>query len=486
MGRMGRAARAALRGGVAAVAMAALAGQAVAHSLTDTLVLAYDHSRILEQQRALLRVEDENVAIAVSRLKPTLDFFASISQDYTRFNDSTTGDLSASLGVTMNWLLLDGGARAARIGAAKEVVLATRFALLSAEQDVLLNAAIAHLNLRLSARVVEVRQSNVRLVTQQLRAAEDRFEVGEVTRTDVALARSRLALARSQLAAAEGSVALAREVYELAVGHDHGAGGLSVPPAPALPPSEDRAKALALQVNPSIRSLQHQVTATRLLAQAAERDRLPTVSLNGSVTRSGPRAGTPEVRDVFGTVVSPAVPGGPVDNASIGLRTDMPIYRGGALSAASRQSQQRVAAAAAQLAQQGRIVSETVGRAWANLSIAQAQVGAFDQQVRAAQLAFEGFREEALLGARTTLDVLDAEQELLDARVARLEAATNVQIAVYQLLAAVGLLTVDHLGLGVESFDPTLYYEAVRTAPPVSPSPLGDNVDRVLRRFGRP
>lgn len=462
-----------------ALALVVLPGGATAHSLTDTLILAYDHSRILDQQRALLRVEDENVAQAVARLKPTLSFFAEASRTFTNPGDAAS---SASLGLTLNWVFLDGGQRAFRIGAAKEAVLAARHGLTSVEQQVLLDAVTAHLNLRLTRRVVDVRRSNVRLITQQLRAAEDRFEVGEVTRTDVALAQSRLALAQSQLAAAEGSVAIAQEAYALAVGRRHDAGGLSVPPAPALPPSLERAQALALQVNPSIRSLQHQVTAARLLAEASERDRLPQLSLQGNVARRGPNEGRP-AQVVGGIVVDPGTPGGPIDTATIGLRADMPIYRGGALSSASRQSRQRVAAVSAQLGQQGRIVAEAVGRAWAQLSISQAQVRAFDQQVRAAQLAFEGFREEALLGARTTLDVLDAEQELLDARTSRLEAATQVQVQVYAVLASIGLLTTEHLGLAVQRYDPSLYYGAVRTAPPVSPSPLGDNVDRVLDRF---
>ncbi|MBM2576739.1 TolC family outer membrane protein [Jannaschia sp. Os4] len=485
----------ALRATVAGAALLLGAAAAQAHSLTDSLVLAFDESQLLEEQRALLRANDEDVAIAVARLKPTLDFFASVSRS---FSDPGTAETSAQLGITLNWLLADGGGRAFRIGASKEVVLAARWGLVAVEQQVLLNAATAHLNLRLARRVVEVRQSNVRLITQQLRAAEDRFEVGEVTRTDVALARSRLALARAELAAAQGDVEIAEEVYALAVGHRHDGGGLTVPAAPQLPPSLERAQALALQVNPNIRSLQHQVTAQRLLAEAAVSDRLPTISLNGSVTRSGPVAGSPAtpganlpVLDQFGlptgnSVVipgSPARSGGAVDNATIGLRADMPIYRGGALSAASRQARQRVSAVQAQLGQQGRVVSEGVGRAWAGLSIAQAQVTAFDQQVEAAQLAFEGFREEALLGARTTLDVLDAEQELLDARTARLQAATQVQIQVYTVLASIGLLTTEHLGLAVETYDPELYSRAVRTAPPVSPSPLGDKLDRVLRRY---
>ena len=455
-------------GALAATAALALPATGWAQSLTDALILAYESSPLLAQQRNLLRVQDEDVAVAVSALRPTINYLAE-----TQLSDTFSGPLGttgsqtvSTLGLTLDFLLLDGGRRAFNIGAAKEAVLAARWQLVQVEQDVLGDAVDAYLALALAVRTVDVRESNLRLLETQLEAAEDRFEVGEVTRTDVAIAQSRLAAAQSLLAAARGQVDIAREQYRLATGELPTGTLAPLPPMPALPPTLDRAQALAVQVAPTIKALQHNVVAGELLVQLREANRLPQVALSGQVGLSS--NDRPE-------------------SAAIGISGTGPIYTGGQLSALSRQATAQVNATRAQLAQQARLVTNAVGQAWSALEVARVQVMASDEQIRAAQLAFEGFREEASLGARTTLDVLDAEQELLDARVLRLEAETQLQGAFYDVLAAIGLLTTDHLGLNVERYDPTAYYNAVRTAPATAPglSSQGNRLDRVLSRFGR-
>lgn len=443
-----------------AIALGAIGG-ARAESLTDTLIQSYRNSPQLEQQRALLRAADEDVAIAVSALRPTLNAQASVSKTVTDTLPTATG---ASLSLILDYTLVDGGQRFLRIGAAKEAVLAGRYGLIQAEQQILLNGASAYLNLLQSLRNVDLRESNLRLLQQQLRAARDRFEVGEVTRTDVTIAEARLAAAQSLLANARGQVDIQRETYRLITGRMP-TGRLSAPPpSPQLPPTIDRAQALALQVHPLITAAQHEVTAATLLADAAEADRLPSINLGGSLGIDR-RVGEP--------------------SASLSVTGSIPIYNGGRLSALNRRAIANAQASRAALAQQARTVSEGVGRAYALLRIARAQITASKQQVRSAQLAFEGFREEALLGARTTLDVLDAEQELLDARTAALQAEIDAQLAVYQVLASIGLMTTDHLGLSVERYDPSAYYNLVSNAPAISPSAQGGRLDSVLRRFGR-
>lgn len=452
----------------AATALAlCLAAPTFAQTLSDALVQAYRSSPILEQQRFLLRATDEDVAIAVSALRPIISFQANI--DRTSVNTDITGTQTssdASLALVLDYTLLDGGQRHLRISAAKESVLGARFGLLQFEQQVLLNAVTAYLELRLAARIIDVSENNLRLITQQLRAAEDRFEVGEVTRTDVALAQSRLAASRSALAAARGQLDVSREAYRLAVG-ELPSGALSGPIAtPDLPPSVERAQALALQINPLISQQQHSITALTLLANATAADRLPTISLNGAVSRTRSQ----------------------VDAATVGITGSVPIYTGGQLPAIQRQAVAQAQAARSSLGQISREVVNGVGNSWAGLEVARAQIVATREGVRAARLAFEGFREEALLGARTTLDVLDAEQDFLDAQVDLLQAESDAQVAVYNVLAAIGLLTTDHLGLSVERYNPADYYNAVSNAPQsteIAPTTRGGRLDSVLRRFRR-
>ncbi|MEM7491619.1 MAG: TolC family outer membrane protein, partial [Pseudomonadota bacterium] len=429
----------------------------------DALIQAYRSSPVLEQQRFLLRVEDENVAIAVSALRPTVSFATSYGKVRTSSNVNTATSTTASLGLVLEYTLVDSGQRHLRIGAEKESVLAARFNLIDVEQDVLLSAVDAYLSLREAILAVDVSESNLRLLEEELRATQDRFEVGEVTRTDVAIAESSLAASLSALAAARGSVDIARELYRQAIGVLPEGQLAAPPPPPDLPPTLERAQALALQIHPLITSAQHDITALRLLADLAEAERLPTVGLSSDFSVSRPDTVT----------------------AGVSVTGSVPIYTGGALSALNRQAIATAQAARANLNTIARAITQGVGTAWAELEIARAQIVATTEGVRAARLAFEGFQEEARLGARTTIDVLDAEQDLIDARLALIEAETAADLAVYSVLDAVGLLTTDHLGLNVERYDPTQYYNAVANAPAVSPSPHGSRLDRVLRRFGR-
>ena len=458
-----------MRARLAATALAALlALPAAAESLSDALVQAYRSSPSLEQQRYLLRATDEDVAVAVSALRPTVSFQADFSKalNFQNLRNRVTST-NGALSLVLDYTLLDGGQRALRLSAAKEAVLAARYRLVQFEQSVLLDAITAYLDLRLAALTVDVRESNLRLINQQLSAARDRFEVGEVTRTDVALAQSRLATAESLLAAARGAVDVQREAYRRTIGR-FPVGALSAPPSlPELPATVERAQQLALQIHPLISAGQHDVTAFVLLADARAADRLPTIGLRGSVARNRPA----------------------IDNTQVGVTGSVPIYTGGRLSALQRQAAAQANATRSQLGQTSREIVDGVGQSWASLEVARAQILATREGVRAAELAFEGFREEAQLGARTTLDVLDAEQELLTARTTLLQAESDAQFAVYAVLASIGLLTTEHLGLSVERYDVTDYYNAVSNAPrsPIGtqPSAQGSRLDSVLQRFGR-
>ncbi|MBK1635248.1 transporter [Rhodovulum adriaticum] len=449
----------------AALAASMLAGGAAARAetLTDALIAAYKNSHLLEQNRAVLRAADEDVAQAVAALRPVIQF--SMDATYTDGNRKgpTVGTTvtSASADVTASLTLYDGGSNRLAIDAAKENVMATRAALIGVEQNVLLAAVQAYMDVFAAIQNASLAENNVRVLTQQLRATEDRFEVGEVTRTDVSLAQSRLAAARSNLVAAQGALANAREAYRRAVGK-YPAGLSGIPSLPSLPKSTSSARDIAVRSHPDILQAQHNVTAAELNVARAKAAQGPSLSANAGLTAEDD--------------------GG--EYGFVGLSLSQTIYAGGGLYAAERQARANAERARAALLQSVRLIEEQVGSAWANLSVARAQIEATDRQIRAAQLAFEGTKEEARFGARTTLDVLDAEQELLDARTARVQAEANQYVAVYALLASMGLLTVEHLDLGIPTYDPLQYYNAVRNAP--AKSIQGARLDRVLEALGRP
>lgn len=456
--------RAWLKSAVVAV-FGLVAGPAVqAETLADALVAAYKNSNLLDQNRAVLRAADEDVAVAVSSLRPVVSYVAqagySKADVVTAVGPAVVEGLSASLTLSAEMVLIDFGRRELGIEIARESVLATREALVEVEQNVLLSAVRAYVDVRLAQEVVALRQSNLRLITQELRASQDRFEVGEITRTDVSIAEARLAASRAALASAQGQLMIAREAYKAATGAYPG-NLAPLPKAPALPRTMEEAQGVARSTHPLIRQAQHQVKAADLQVDAAKAERTPTIG-----------AGITLRTDDEG-----------LQSQSYGLTMRQTIYAGGRLSALQRKAMAGKDAARAGLQQTAVGVVQNVGVAWANLAVASASIEASDLQIRAAQAAFDGVREEAAAGTRTTLDVLDAEQELLDARNARLQAEAQRYVAVYQVLATMGLLTVDHLNLGIPTYDPEAYYGAVEKAP--SHSAQGKKLDRILKKIGK-
>ncbi|MGQ0564863.1 MAG: TolC family outer membrane protein [Gemmobacter sp.] len=447
-GRVGRAAALTLGLAVAALPMRA-------ETLTDALIAAYRNSNLLEQNRAVLRAADEDVAVALSALRPLIAIGADAS-----YSDQRLEDITASIALSAEITLFDFGRNRLAVDVQKEVVLATREALVNVEQQVLLSAVRAYVGVRLSEEIVSLRQSNERLITQELRAAQDRFDLGETTRTDVALAEARLATSRSDLIAAQGDLLVARENYRLAVGRYPG--NLAPPPrAPRTARSLDEARGVASRTHPSIRQAQREVTIGELNMARARASFGPTVTGRASLAYdSETRRG---------------------DSVAVGI--DQTLYAGGRLSALYRQALARRDEARSGLLQTTAEIGQQVGEAWANLTVAAASIEASDREIEAAQTAFDGVREEANLGARTTLDVLDAEQDLLSARTNRVSVEANRYVSVYVLLSTMGLLTVDHLGLGIPTYDPAAYYNAVKDAPATSAQ--GKKLDRVLKSIGR-
>jgi outer membrane protein len=451
------------RAGLALVAGVALALPATsrAETLTDALISSYQSSGLLEQNRALLRAADEDVAQAVSTLRPVLSY---IVQGRWQDNDQIPGGAqsSASLGLSLDWTLFDFGRSALAVDAAKEAVLALRAALVDIEQQVLLRAVSAYMEVRRAQAFVQLNQNNVRLLQEQLRATQDRFEVGEVTRTDVALVEARLAAGRSGLAAAMGDLARAQAEYVSAVGQAPSA--LRVPPpAPATAPSRAAAENVALSRHPSLIRAQREVAAADIGVNIARAALYPRISAGGQIGR-----------DDSGS-----------DTRSLSLSLSGPIYSGGAINSAMRAANARRDAARARLLLETQGVVQNVANAWANLEVATAIIVASEEQVAAATLALRGAREEFEVGEGTTIDVLDRENELLSAQTDLIDAQTNRYVASFALLSRMGLLTVEHLDLGVPTYDPAAYYNAVRNAPLGSVSPQGQQLDRLLRAIGR-
>lgn len=456
---------------VATLAVAPVASWA--ESLGDALASAYEHSGLLDQNRALLRAADEDVAIAISALRPILNWASSVTRSFGYANSATFGGGYAGAGfqtdemsfsLVAELLVYDFGATRLGVDAAKEAVLATREGLISVEQQVLFRALQAYVNYQRAAETVALRQNNLRLVGQELQAARDRFEVGEVTRTDVALAEARLASSRANLAAAQGDLMQAGEEYRSVIGHKP----RNLQPVTRLPDIEsniDKAKSIAVRAHPEMRRAQYEVSVADINVRRADAAMKPNVTLSGRLSRTIDLQ-TPEWSNT----------------GSVSLDFSGPIYQGGRLSALARQARARSDAARGALHATRHAVAQDVGNALAVLRVAKASMEATQRQIRAARVAFRGVREEASLGQRTTLDVLTAEQELLDAETAYTSAVADRNIATYAVLSAMGLMTAEHLGLAVQQYDPAQYYNLIKTAP--AKSIQGDKLDRVLRKIG--
>lgn len=448
----------------------AQSGSARAETLADALTSAYVNSGLLERNRALLRAADEDVAQAVADLRPIIDWSADVRREFSRVGSAritrNTGETTANIGIVGSMLLYDFGRSDFLVEAAKETVLSTREALRSIEQTVLLTAVQAFMDVIRNREIVSLRRNNLRLLQEELRAAQDRFEVGEVTRTDVAQAGAAVALAQSGLAVAEGDLARAVEDFREAVGR--APGDLQAPAdLTQVGGDPEAAKAAAVQRHPDIMQAQRNVTVAELNIQAAAAAKRPTLSVIG-------RLGT--TNDLADSEFS--------RSGSVALELRGPIYEGGRLSSLERQARAQRDRRLAELHLTGLTVKRDVGNALANLRAARAGREANREAVRAAQIAFEGTREEAKLGARTTLDVLDAEQDLLDAQANLISANADVVITAYSDLASLGDLTARELNLPVQTYDPAAYYELVKSAP-VPSSPEGRKLDRVLRALGK-
>ena len=441
-----------LSGALFAGALAFTQG-AAAQTLEDALVYAYQNNPALQAQRARLRAVDEEVPAALAGWRPTVEIAGDIGASYSRTdgmvpNAGSHTTAPHGVGLTATAPLYQGGRVSAQVDSAENRVNAGRAQLQAVEQSILLDTVTAYMDVLRYLSEIELSRSSERVVRRQLQAAMDRLEVGEVTRTDVAQAEARLAQAGAERVAAEGGMMSARAMYQQVTGQVPST--LSWPPVPmGLPESEEDALAAANDANPSI-------TAASFIAQAAQADiEAASAALRPQVSIVG------DLRQRFdnSNLIEQST------DASIRASVRVPLYQGGAANARIRQSKQIAAQRLLELDGSRRTVQEQVAQAWRALTSARAQIAAFESQVAATAVALDGVEQETRVGLRTTLDVLDAEQEHFKAQINLVRTQREEIVAAYQLKAAIGALTVQQLGLPVDLYDPEAHYRSVREQP---------------------
>jgi TolC family type I secretion outer membrane protein len=437
---------------VGAVSVAMLIDNAaVAQTLQETLAAAYESNPQLDAQRARVRATDEQVPQALSGYRPTLQTFSEIGPLYQYSNDkSLVGKennalFSRTYGASIQQPLFRGGQTAAAVRGAENTVRAERARLDSTEEQVLLNAATAYSDVYRDQTVLDLNIRNEQRLARQLEATRDRFQVGEVTRTDVSQSEARLARATADRITAEGSLAVSRATFRNVVGIVPGI--LQRPLLPQdLPASLGDANRIATDENPNVTTAGFLERSTLDSVDQVRGELLPTVSVIGRLQRQEDLSRKDSRIDSVEGLVNVTVP----------------LYQAGSVYSRLRERKQLAAEQRKLLEQAQHDAVETATRAWNDLETAGAEMGSFAKQVEANQLALEGVQKEAEVGARTVLDVLDAEQELLDSQVSLARSQRNQVVAAYQLKSALGVLTARQLDLPVQYYDPALHYREVR------------------------
>ncbi|NWH08341.1 MAG: TolC family outer membrane protein [Alphaproteobacteria bacterium] len=441
-----------LRAFTAALMMGAVSLNTIpasAESLNEALSGTYTSNPQLLADRARQRATDEQVSQAVSGWRPSVTVQGTWSAEKTEATIPPAATQEENLEplsgtVTAVQPIFQGGRVLAQTRAAKASVRAGRAQLTGTEQTVLLNAVTAYVDVVRDESTVELSKNLVEVLARQLQATRDRFEVGEITRTDVAQAEARLSGAQSALVAAQARLTQSRTAYERTIGNPPVDLDRS-PPVPALPASQEEALEAAMQLNPSLIVAREQEIASSYNIDLAIGGLLPTLSVQGSFTKSDgsqTRESEVEVSTIEGVLT-------------------VPLYQGGVEYSAIREAKQTNSQRRLLLAQSQREVIEAVKNTWDAYLSAKAASVSNREQVRANEIALEGVQQEAQVGARTTLDVLDAEQELRDSRVALVTSQRDEIVAAYSLLAAVGGLTAQGLALPVEIYDPVTNYDEV-------------------------
>jgi outer membrane protein len=431
----------------------------LADTIEAALVRAYQNNPQLNSQRASVRSTDENVPQALSGYRPRVAVTASAGYQYTDVLTTSGGDRNnvvrtdvnganapRSVGATITQTLYNGQITANRTRAAESQVSGAREGLRVLEQTVLLAAATIYMDYLRDAAIVEVQRSNVRVLEQTLKQTKDRFNVGEVTRTDVAQSEAQLAAGRTQQLTAESNLTTTRSNFRRIIGNEPQNLAPGSPVDRFLPSTLPNAVDLGLTQNPNVTAAMFGIDISYLQTKINEGALLPTVTLQGSVQQSYEQTMT--IYRSFG--------------ASAIAQLSIPVYQGGAEYALIRQSKETLAQQRLFLEQTRDQTRANVVTAWGQLVAGKAQVASAQSQVTASEIALNGVREEAKAGQRTTLDVLNAQQALVNARVALVTAQHDRVVASYSVLTNIGRLSPQVLNLATTVYDPSVHYHQVR------------------------
>ncbi|WP_379548656.1 TolC family outer membrane protein [Qipengyuania sp. DSG2-2] len=432
-----------------------LATPAHADTLREALAQAYQTNPTLQAARAQQRATDEGVPIEKAAGRPS----AQIAGTHVEFlvtsaNSFTAPSRNLTVGPDLTVPIYQGGAVKNSVLAAEERVAAGRADLRGTESSVFSQVVAAYMDVLQAEALVGLNVNQVQVLATNVEATGDRFEIGDLTRTDVAQSQSRLALAEGDLRSAQSNLIGARETYIRLVGQAPVA-LQPPPPLPNLPTDPDMAVDVALERNPDLIAARERADAARLDVRVAGSSRLPRVNVFTGADYS----------DFFGTL------GGPTSaqfsqrevTANAGVQFTIPIYQGGRPAALQRQAQAREGAALEQIILAERNVIAQVRASFASYRAALAIIDSSRTAVSAAELSLEGVRAENSIGNRTVLDVLNAEQELLVSRTQLVTARRNAYVAGFTLLAAMGLAEARDLGLeGGALYDPAVNFERVQ------------------------
>jgi outer membrane protein len=429
---------------------------ASAESILGALSKAYQNNSQLNSARAGVRVTDEGVAIAKSGYRPQIIGSASIDYSNTSRRNSSTRLTTGGFGVQINQSLFDGFQTKNNVAAAESQVAASVESLRNTEENILLNAATSYMDVIRDRQVAVLTEQNLQFLTEQARAARSRFEVGEGTRTDVAQADASRSAAIAKLSAARAQALSSAAIYRQIVGDEPGKLKPAAPVSKLLPSSIDAAIAIASNEHPAILATQHLVDAAGFSVKSAEGALLPQLSASAGVSR--------DYRNSDGGSTLPGVPStdGYSNSASIGATLTVPIYQGGRASAQVRQSKESLGQARIEVDVSRDNVRAAVTSAWTQYTAAREGVDANRALVSAAQLALNGVIEERNVGQRTTLDVLNAQNDVITAKINLVSSERDVVVASYAILSAIGHLSTERLGLQVTKYQPEEHYKAVK------------------------